>query len=413
MPERSRLPILALFAADTVSLAGNAMALVAIPWFVLEEHGSPGLAGAALFFTFLPTAIAAFLGGAIVDRLGFRTTSVVADVASGASVAVIPLLHVTMGIELWQLFALVFLGALLDAPGGTARRSLLPDVAELAGMRLERATGISQAIQRGSLLVGGPLAGVLIATLDAPTVLWLDAATFAVSAALVAAVVPRPARAEEPAERAGYVAELVEGLHFVWHDRLIRAVVLTVLVTNFLDAPLPILLQVLARETFGSAVDLGLMLGTFGGFALLGSLVFSAIGHRLPRRRTFVLCFFLAAFPYVALAALPSLPVTLVLMAGWGLASGPINPLLATAAYERIPASMRGRVFGATTAGAWMSIPLGALLGGVVVEAIGIAATLLGIGVCYLVVTGYGLVNPAFRELDRPPALRPADAPTS
>jgi predicted MFS family arabinose efflux permease len=134
---------------------------------------------------------------------------------------------------------------------------------------------------------------------------------------------------------------------------------------------------------------------------VLGSLAFSAIGHRLPRRRTFVVCFFVAAFPYVALSTLPSLPVTLVLMAGWGLAAGPINPLLATAAYERIPAAMRGRVLGATTAGAWMAIPLGALLGGVVVEVIGIGPTLLAIGLCYLAVTGYGLVNPAFRELDR------------
>jgi predicted MFS family arabinose efflux permease len=146
---------------------------------------------------------------------------------------------------------------------------------------------------------------------------------------------------------------------------------------------------------------------------VLGSLAFSAIGHRLPRRRTFVFAFFLASFPYVALAAMPSLPVTLVLMAAWGLAAGPINPLLATAAYERIPASMRGRVLGATTAGAWMAIPLGALLGGVVVEAIGVAATLLGIGLCYLLVTGFGLVNPAFRELDRPVALAAAEAPTS
>ena len=84
-----------------------------------------------------------------------------------------------------------------------------------------------------------------------------------------------------------------------------------------------------------------------------------------------------------------------------GFAAGPINPLLLTVASEVVPTRLRGRVFGATRAGAWAAIPLGILLGGVVVEEIGVAATLLAIGLCYLAVTGFGFFNPAFRELDR------------
>jgi MFS family permease len=143
---RDRKPILAVFLSDAISLSGNAIAAVAIPWFVLDLTGSPALTGVTAFFTVLPTVIALFLGGTIVDRLGFRTTSVIADLASGAAVAAIPVLHLTVGIEFWQLVVLVFLGALLDAPGMTARESLVPDLAELAGMRLERATGIVQGI---------------------------------------------------------------------------------------------------------------------------------------------------------------------------------------------------------------------------------------------------------------------------
>ena len=59
-----------------------------------------------------------------------------------------------------------------------------------------------------------------------------------------------------------------------------------------------------------------------------------------------------------------------------------------------------GRVFGAVRAGAWASIPLGILLGGVVVGAIGPAPTFLVIGIAYLAVTLYGYLNPAFREMD-------------
>jgi hypothetical protein len=79
--------------------------------------------------------------------------------------------------------------------------------------------------------------------------------------------------------------------------------------------------------------------------------------------------------------------------------------------YERVPAELRGRVLGAVTAGAWAAIPAGTLLGGVVIGWIGVGPTLLAIGICYVLVTGSGFFNPAFREMDRLPdaaAERPA-----
>ena len=398
-----RTPLYALWVADSISLSGNVVAQLAIPWFVLVTTDSPALTGLAVFFNFLPVVMAGVFGGVIVDRLGFRTTSVIADLASAAAVAAIPLLHSTVGIELWQLMGLVFLGALLDAPGTTARSALFPDVVELADVRMERAAGIRGAIQRGSLLVGAPIGGVLVAAFGATTALWLNAATFLFSAALIALVVPAARRHAEDDEPKRFFADLAEGMRFVWRHRLVRAVVLTVLVTNFLDAPFAVVMPVYAREAFGSAVDLGLMFGVFGGAALAGSLVFSLIGHRLPRRRTFVACFVLWAANYLVLATLPSLEVTLVALAVGGLSVGPLNPLLGTLTYEIVPANLRGRVLGAITSGVWAAIPAGILLGGLLVEAVGVSATLFAIGVCYVAVTLFGFVNPAFREMDRRP----------
>jgi MFS family permease len=398
-----RAPLYALFVADATSLVGNVVAQLAIPWYVLVTTGSPALTGLAVFFNFLPVVLAGLFGGVIVDRLGFRTTSVVADLASAAAVAAIPALQSTVGIEIWQLMALVFLGALLDAPGTTARAALFPDVVELAGVRMERAAGIRGAIQRGSLLVGAPIGGLLVAEVGATTALWLDAASFLVSAALVATIVPVTHRESEAEAPGRYLTELAEGIRFIWRQRLMRALVATILITNFLDAPFAVVMPVYAREAFGSAVDLGLMFGVFGGSALVGSLVFSAVGHRLPRRITFVSCFLVWAADYLVLATLPPLPLTLAALALGGLAVGPINPLLGTLQFELVPATLRGRVFGAVTAGAWAAIPAGVLLGGVVVQAIGVAATFFGIGVCYVAVTAYGFFNPAFREMDRRP----------
>ncbi len=192
-------------------------------------------------------------------------------------------------------------------------------------------------------------------------------------------------------------------MRFIWSHRLIRAIVLTVLITNLLEAPLPVVAAVLARETYGGATELGLMYGVLGGSALVGALAYSGFGHRLPRRLLFVWCFSVVPLMYLALAAEPPFLAALVALAVGGLAAGPINPLLFTVASEAVPTRLRGRVFGATRAGAWASIPLGILLGGLAVETLGVAATLLVIGLSFLAVTAYGFFNPAFREMDRRP----------
>ncbi len=394
-----RTPLYALYAADTISLAGNAVAQIAIPWFVLTETGSATLTALVVFFNFLPIVLAAFFGGVVVDRLGFRTTSVVADLASAAAVAAIPLLHSTVGIELWQLMTLVFVGALLDAPGATARAALFPDVVELAGVRMERASGIRAGIQQGSQLVGAPIGGILVSQVGATAALWLDAASFLVSAALVVVFVPRPHAIESQTTRR-FFSELAEGLRFIWSRRLVRALMVMILLTNLIEAPGSVVLAVFAEEAYGSAADFGLMVGVLGGSALAGALVYSAIGHRLPRRRTFLVCFSFVPLGYLALATMPSLPVAVAALAVAGFAAGPINPLLFTVQTEIVPAELRGRVFGAVRAGAWAAIPLGILLGGLVVAVVGVGATFLAMGLFLAAVVGYGFFNPAFREMD-------------
>jgi MFS family permease len=398
---RARLPIYALFTANAVSLIGNTLTLIAVPWFVLATTGSASKTGLTTAVTTLPTVLAAFFGGALVDRLGYRRASVAADLASGLTVALIPILYYTTGLAFWQLLVLVFLGALLDTPGHAARVALLPDLAKTAGMPLERANAALQGIQRSASLVGAPLAGILIAATSATDVLLIDALTFGVSAALVAFAVSQPASAKREAS-SGYASEVLDGLRFVLRDPLLVAVIATVLVTNFLDAPLfAVLLPVYANTVLGSPVSLGLIIAGFGGGALLGTIGYGSVGHRLPRRATFVGCFLALSLPLWVLATLPSFPVAVAATFAMGLAAGPINPVLMTVIQERIPADMRGRVFGTLSAGAYLAIPLGMLLAGYMVEWVGLRSTLLGLAAAYAVVTASMFVNPAFRGMDR------------
>jgi MFS family permease len=379
---RRRAPLVALLTANAVSTTGNVITMIAIPWFVLSTTGSATRMGVVAFFTTLPAVIAGFFGGALVDRLGFKPSSVVADLASGVSVAMVPLLHATVGLQFWQLLVLAFTGALLDAPGTTARQALLPDLAALAGMPLERANGLQQSIQRGASLVGAPVAGVVIATFGATTALWLDAATFAVSALLVVLLVPGPAA--ERHERAGYLQELREGLRFLVREPLVRTIALVVMLTNFVDAPVfALVLPVYARDVLDGARDLGLVLGVFGGTALAGALLYGWVGVRLPRRGVFLGCFAVLGAAMWLLALEPGLAGTMVVLGLAGLAAGPINPVIMTAEQERVPEVLRGRVFGATTALAYVAMPVGMLAYGVAVERLGLTATLVGSAVLY------------------------------
>ncbi len=400
---RERAPLIALLGANALSMVGNQLAAVAIPWYVLVTTGSAVRTGLVGFASIAATILATFFGGALVDRLGLKRASIGADLASGLAVALIPILSLTVGLAFWQLLALVFLGALLDGPGTTARSALLPDLAEAGGLRLERASAATQIVERSSRLIGAPLAGLLIALIGPERVLWLDAATFAVSAAAVAVAVParRAAVRGEAATGGSYFDDLLDGLRFIRRDRLILAIVLTVMLTNLLDAAFAgVILPVFAQRVLGSAVGFGLLVGASGGGAVLGALLYGALGHRLPRRATFIGAFVLAGLNFWVLALFPPLAVALASAVLTGIGAGPLNPIIGVVKYERVPAALRGRVFGAITAGAFVAMPLGVLLGGFLLEWIGLRPTILGVAACYLAVTFGMLAMPAFRDLD-------------
>jgi MFS family permease len=397
------LPLYSLFIANAISLAGNVITMIAIPWFVLQTTGSATKTGITGFFTILPVVLAGFLGGTIVDRLGFKRTSIVSDLASGVTVALVPILHFTIGLEFWQLMVLVFFGALLDTPGGTARAALLPELAELAGVPIERATSLTHVIERSARLVGAPLAGLLIGLIGTANVLWLDAASFFVSAAIVWILVPRIRLAHEDESKTGrYLDELKDGLRFIAHDRLILSIVIMVMLTNFLDAIFGGVLQpVYVKEEYGDALNLGLLISANGGGAVIGGLIFAAIGHRLPRHATFVGAFLLTGLRFWVYVLYPPVWILIVVTLICSIGAGPLNPIIGAIEFERIPAHMRGRVFGAITAGAWIAMPLGMLLGGILTERLGTFVMLIGMAIAYFITTGSMAFIPAMKEMNR------------
>ena len=396
------IPIYSLFIANAISLVGNVFSAIAIPWFVLQTTGSAAQTGITGFFTILPVVIAGFLGGTLIDRLGYKRTSIISDLASGVTTAMIPLLHFTIGLEFWQLMVLVFLGALLDSPGGTARAALLPELAEQAGMPIERATSLTHVIERGARLVGAPLAGLLISIMSTANVLWLDAASFFISAGIIWVVVTVRKPVEKEARSGAYFDELRDGLRFIAQDKLILAIVIMVMLTNFLDAIFSgVVRPVYVNEVYGSAAALGFLIAANGGGAVIGGLIFAAVGHRLPRHAVFVGAFVLAGMQLWMYLLYPPIGVLVTTALIFSLGAGPLNPIIGAVEFERIPENMRGRVFGTVTAGAWIAMPLGMLLGGVFTEKLGVNPMLVFLGTAYLIFTLSMAFIPAMKEMNR------------
>ena len=400
-PRRS--PILALLAGNIVSLVGSSLTAIALPWFVLQTTGSAAKTGLVGFFGLLPALIAGVFGGVLVDRLGYKRVSVASDVVSLVGVALVPLLYDTVGLAFWQLLMLVFVARLLNLPGLTARRALLPELAQLAHWRLERINASFESVNALAMLLGPPLAGLLVAVMGANNVLWLDAASFAVSAALVAGAIP--AVAVTPQVIGRYGEALMSGLRFLWHDRLLRAMAATLALSNFLGASLfAVLLPVFVKETYGQATVLGLIFSASGLGQLLGAVAYGAFGPRVPRRVIWLVGFSLMPLGYWMLGVGVPLVVLVVTLAVTGFFTGPINPLMVTIRHEHIPPELRGRVFSTYSAVASGAQPLGLLLGGLAVQGTGVRATALIFALAAQAV-GIGMFFvPALRAMRTPPS---------
>jgi MFS family permease len=397
--QRRRTPVFALLIATTISEIGNAMTNLAIPWFVLATTGSATKTGITAFAGMAPTALASLFGGALVDRVGSKRMSVIADLMSGLTVATVPLLYLTVGLSFWQLLVLVFLGALLDAPGGTARQALVPDLADHAGISLERINSASQVLFSLARIIGPVAAGATIVLIGTSKVLWIDAASFTLSALLVAAFVSDVRHVSE--ERNHYLQDVWEGVRLLLHDPLLRAILIAAALLNFLDTPLfSVVLPVYAKDTYGDASDLGIMLAGLGAGAIAGAFLFGLVGAKLPKRPMMMGFFSLLTFPYLILTISPPLPVAVAAMALVGIGSGGFNPLAITLLQNRTPAEMRARIFGAVTAIVLVASPLGALLGGAVVSEFGDIAVIVFIGTASMLVMVWLGLQPVLRELD-------------
>jgi MFS family permease len=281
---------------------------------------------------------------------------------------------------------------------------MLPEAARAAGLQLERANGMHEAIWGVAYLVGPGVGGLLIAVVGATNAFWATAALFAVSAGLMFVVrIPGAGRPEMHGRLREFWPATREGLVFLWRDPVLRSVaVMTALVVGFWlpieGVVLPVYFE--ARQQPG---HLGAVLMAISAGAVIGALAYAAVGARFPRRRALNGSLLGAALAVLGMAFLPPLPALLAFGFVSGIAYGPINPIGNVALQERTPDRLRGRVLGLSTSIAYAAGPAGYLLVGPLIDNVGVRGTFLLLAGGLVVVAVASLAVRGFKGLDDVP----------
>ncbi|MFY9916512.1 MAG: MFS transporter [Nocardioidaceae bacterium] len=404
-----RSPLVGYLIADAVSLTGTRISMIAIPWLVLVTTGSATKTGLVAFAEMVPLVALKAGAGPLVDRVGARRIAIGCDGLSAVVVAMIPALQRWDQLTFGALLGLVALAGALRGPGDGAKNAFIPSLADHAGVPLERVTGLAGAIERSATLVGAAVAAGLVAWLGAANALAVDAASFAVCAAVFALstrrmTVETPATALTPAT--SYLSELKSGWAFLRTDAVLVSLCLMVATTNLLDQAFSaVLVPVWARDGGHGIGAVGLYFATWAAASVVGALLAAWLSTRLRRFETYVIAFLITGLPrFLVLAFGLPLPVVLGTAVVGGVASGFLNPILGAVIFERIPRPLLGRVTSLNSALCWSLMPFGGLVGGLLVTSFGLRPALVMVGLAYFVATMFPVVRPAFRDFDRRPA---------
>ena len=375
-----RRDIRRLCLAYFVTFAGTAMAPIAMAFGVLELTGSTEDAGFVVAAPTLAAIGVMLLGGAWADRTSRQRMIVAAESLALVTQASIALLFLSGEATVPRLTALMLVSGVAVAFNAPAASGLIVQLVERH--ELQAANALLGASRHGAISLGAAIGGVLVATLGAGLTLLIDAASFGLSALLVASLRPR-------AQKVSRAASVLEDLRLGWHA-FIEHTWLWAIVAQFSvlvavhESIIVLLGPAVMRDHFAGASDWGWVVAMFGVGTLTGG--FLALRIR-PRRVMFFATFLTFVFAFKALALAQPIPLPAILVVAFfdGLAGQLFGILWNTTVQQRIPEEMLSRVGAYDHVGSIALAPLGILAAGFLYEAIGGRATLiLGFAISWL-----------------------------
>jgi H+ antiporter protein len=396
---------LILFAALTAG-AGNGISLVAFPWLVLQRNGSAVEASIVAMAGTLPLLVATLIAGAAVDYLGRRRVSMISDALSALSVAAVPVIALTFGVDAVNvavLAGLAALGAFFDPAGMTARETMLPEAAQSAGWSLDRANSVYEANFNLAYIVGPGIGGLLIATVGGINTMWVTSGTFVLSILAIAVLrlegAGVPTREHLPQVWAG----IVEGLKFVWNTPVLRTLAIVDLIATGLYMPMESVLFPKYFTDRNEPAHLGWVLMALAIGGMIGALGYAVLAKYSNRRTIMLIAVLTLGVAMTVIAFLPPLPVILVLSAIVGLVYGPMAPIYNYVMQTRAPAHLRGRVVGVMGSLAYAAGPLGLVVAGPLADSAGLHTTFLALSLPMLLLGVVAIFLPGLRQLDTAP----------
>ena len=360
-----------------VSVLGNQLTTVAVPFQVYAITRSSLVVGLVSLAQLFPLIFGSLLGGSLVDAVDRRKILIVVE-TTGALCSAALALNADLGPQLWPLFLFPAVTAALSGIDSSARNAMLP---RLVGMELLPASNaIFQSLFQTGAIVGPAVAGLLLAGAGVHLIYWIDAVSFLLAVSAVLAMSPQPAPALETAGTAGQPGtaparpgwrSTVEGLRFVRRSQPVQGAYLIDVNAMVFGMPRALFPALAATVFGGGATTVGLLYSAPGVGALLGALTSGWVG-RIRRQGLAVVCAVLVwGLSIAGFGVAHWLPLALVLLAvaGWADVLSAVfrNTIIQFAG----PDGMRGRLMGVQMAVVAGGPRLGDLEAGAVATAFG------------------------------------------
>lgn len=387
-----------LWIGRSISLFGDAFTLIALPWFVLQITGSATATAGILLTLQIPAMLTSLAIGSLIDRFQPRVIVALDNSLRTVIFALIPILYWVGALPLWMLFVLTFLAGMLVPATEVGLRSALPDLVN--DKDLDAANMLWSFSLNLSFVVGPAIAGLLVASFGGPSVLLIDALTFAVMA-LVAITLPNIERIKTALQ-----VPLSErlGLRQLWDMKVVRYTTFLSLVFFFSYGPLEAAMPVYSNVVLQTdARGYGLLWSALGVGALIGTLSSTALSRRLRLGIALPLIALLWGASLLPIAFVNNLWLACGLLLLGGLMWGPYTPMETTLLQRNVPRQQLGRVFGARSTLLTGGSPLGLAVGGILLAFVPATAVIAFSALACILVGLGGLASPAFRSMSLPP----------
>ncbi len=269
-----------LWFARLISLLGSWLLVVAIPAYVLQLTGSLAATGLTLAAEFLPPVLLGPIAGVLADRWDRRKLMIATDVLRAVAVAL--LLLVRDPDDVWLVYlALVAesVGTVLFRPAAQAHTPVVVGT----GPALTSANSLNAVTDGTVRLIGAPLGGALLGIAGFGALVWIDLATYLMSAlAIMMTAKLGAAGAREEGSAGRFFAQLREGVAFLRAER--PAAWLLVVITVFLaaNASLSALLVPFGVRVLGGSMQTGLVMSALGVGFLVGAPLIRRLVDRTP-----------------------------------------------------------------------------------------------------------------------------------